>query len=104
MTRKEQLWAELSAQGVEYDKRWGVDRLENALAAVHSGEPEESQANADAAAGQVDEDLCRVRITKFGNDRIHDGNQGRYAWKDEVLLPLDVAAGLEARGWAEIEG
>ena len=25
---KEQLWAELDTQGVEYDKRWGVERLQ----------------------------------------------------------------------------
>lgn len=37
-TDKQELWAELDALGVEYDKRWGIERLSNALAEAHSGE------------------------------------------------------------------
>lgn len=50
------------------------------------------------------DDMCTVRITKTGHGQVHDGNDGRYDWNDEVVLPVSVGRALEGRSFGEIVG
>lgn len=53
-----------------------------------------------AAAGTT----VKVRVTKKGHDQIHTGDGvSKFKWNDEIEFPLDVAKGLEDRGFAEIQ-
>lgn len=45
-----------------------------------------------------------VRITKAGDQQVHDGQGGVYDWNDEVVLPRDVALDVQKRQLAEIVG
>lgn len=49
------------------------------------------------------DDLVTVRITKAGHGQVHDGEDGRYDWNDEVILPRSVGVALEGRNFGEIQ-
>lgn len=53
--------------------------------------------------GAPGEELVKVRITKAGHGEVHDGEEGRYNWNDEVMLPRSVADSLEGRHYAEVQ-
>lgn len=66
-------------------------------------EPEEPEVTEleDKPVPEGDGVLCRV--SKKGDGKISDGQQGHYAWKAMVRLPVDIAGALEDRGYVEIE-
>lgn len=57
----------------------------------------------ERARKATDGGLVKVRITKAGHGQVHDGEDGRYDWNDEVMLPRPVAEALEGRHYGEIQ-
>lgn len=73
-----------------------VDKEGNPVAAPAATAP----AQKPTASGAT----VKVRVTKKGHDQIHTGDGvTRFKWNDEIEFPVDVAKGLEDRGFAEIQ-
>lgn len=73
-----------------------VDKEGNPVAAPPAAAP----AQKPTASGAT----VKVRVTKKGHDQIHTGDGvTRFKWNDEIEFPIDVAKGLEDRGFAEIQ-
>lgn len=108
---KDDLRAKLTARGIEFDGRWGVEALERALAAAETSEDDMAQRDAKTAA--EDDGLIEVRILKFAfvenrdtgkrPARISKGD-GTFvkAPGETIRVSLEAAEALEARGYGEI--
>lgn len=106
---KDELIKIAEMEGADIDKRWSKAKIADALGIALEGEAEP---DAEPEA-QGDEGDVTIRVLPLGDNKISLGKgfrksaQGRMEKQlakrnDRLILPRDIAEGLERRGFAEI--
>lgn len=112
---KAELLVKAEKLGVTVDKRWGVARIEAAIADHAKADPvsppkpqvsppHEPPPPVVAEPEPVIVDGVKCRVTKAGHEKIFTGKADplHYRWNDMIVLPRSVADQLESRNYVEI--
>jgi len=93
---KEELWRELDKLGIEYDKRWGVSKLEGLM-----GKTKQEEEQKEVVATRAVEDLKNMaKKTEELVDSIVHEIDGRIMTEGGLMeIPKEVLANLKPTQW-----
>lgn len=95
------LRSECEALGIKWHSRHSEEGLRKLIAEASVGDPEPEPAHEPPKPQALPDGMVEARVTKWGADKISDGEGGKYKRDDVLTLTLQQLEQLEAKRYVE---